>query len=272
MRTVSDAPDSVSEILAVNARISNNNQVQTNLNAIQTEVNGAEAAINSATILMDRASTIATQGANDGTTVNRTQLASQVQELLSEMQQLANTQVSGRYVFSGGQDQTAPYGPVNLAVNTSNGVGAYQGNNNTKTAIDSFGSQFSVALTAEKIFDGGGSSGNAADSVFQALTSLYNALSANDATAVASVASSLSTAVSYLGQQQAAYGDFQNRVSDALTAQGNLDINLKGQLKNLQDADEAQAITQQQMDSTALTAAQAAYASLPKKSLFDFLG
>lgn len=271
VHTVSDAPDNVSEILAINAQISNNNQVKTNLNTIQTEVNVAENSINSATVLLDRASQLATRGASDAVAVNRGQLASQVQDLLSEMQQLANTQVSGKYVFSGGQDQTVPYGPVDLTVNTSNGVGAYLGNDKTKTAMDPFGSEFPVALTAQQIFDGG-PSGTPSTSVFQALTGLYNALSADDPAAVASAAANIASAVGYLGQQQATYGDYQNRISDALAAQANLATNLKGQLGNLQDADEAQAITQQQMDSTALTAAQAAYASLPKKSLFDFLG
>ncbi len=271
VQTVSDAPDSVSEILGVNAQIAGNNQVKSNLDAVQTEVNVAESSINSASTLMDRASQLAAQGANESSNVNRSQLASEVQDILSEMQQLTNTQVSGRYVFSGGQDQTAPYGAVNLTVNTSNGVGAYQGNNNTKTALDPYGSQFSIALTAQQIFDGG-SSGTPSTSVLQALTGLYNALSSNDPAATASAAVNITSAVNYLGQQQASYGDFQNRITDALTTQGTLDTNLKTQLGNLQDANEAQAITQQQMDTTAFTAAESAYSALPKKSLFDYLG
>lgn len=271
VQTASDAPDSVSEILQINAQISNNNQIKTNLNAVKLEVNVAENAINSATTLMDRASQLATEGATDGSPVDRQQLAAQVQSILTEMQQLTGTQVSGRYVFSGGMDQTAPYGQVDLTANPTNAVGAYQGNTNAKTVGDAYGSQMKVALTAQDVFDGG-TSGTPSNSVFQSLTELYTALQNNDPAATAVAAGHISSAANYLDQQQAIYGDFQQRISDALTSQGVLDTNLQAELGNLQDADEAQVITQQQNDGTSLTAAEAAYSSFPKKSLFDYLG
>lgn len=276
VQTVSDAPDSVSEILQINSQIANNNQVKTNLGSVQLEVNVAEGAINTATTLMDRATQLATEGATNGSTVDRQQLAAQVQNILTEMQQLTSTQVSGRYVFSGGSDQTAPYGAVDLTSNTTNAVGTYQGNSNPKTVGDSYGSQIQVALTAQQIFDGGGPSGTPpgtpANSVFQSLTELYNALQSNDSAATAIAAGDIATAANHLNEQQAIYGDFQQRISDALTSQGVLDTNLKAELSNLQDADEAQVIIQQQNDTTALTAAETAYSSFPKKSLFDYLG
>lgn len=271
VQTVSDSPDSVSEILTVNAQIAGNNQIKTNLQSVQTEVNVAESAINTVATLMDRASQLAANGANNTSNINRSQLAAEVQSILDEVQQLANTQVSGHYVFSGGTDQVAPYGGVNLTTNTTNGVGTYQGSNQTKTALDPFGAQFSIALTAQQIFDGG-PSGTPSTSIFQALTGLYNALNADDLTATADAVTNISSAVSYLNQQQAAYGDFQNRITDAISDQGVLATNLKTQLGNLQDADLPQAVTNQQMDSTALTAAEGAYSAIPKKSLFDYLG
>ena len=274
VQTVSDAPDSVSEILQVNSQIANNNQVKTNLGTTQLEVNVAENALNSATTLMDRAAQLAAEGAGNGSSVDRPQLAAQVQSILTEMQHLTNTQVSGRYVFSGGMDQTAPYGPVDLTANTTNGVGGYQGNGHAKTIGDSYGSQITVSLTAQQIFDGGsasGTPGTPSNSVFQSLTQLYNALNNSDPAATAVAAGNLTSAATYLDQQQAIYGDFQQRVADALTSQGVLDTNLQVELGNLQDANEAQVITQQQKDTTALTAAETAYSSFPKKSLFDYL-
>ena len=271
VQTVSDAPDSVSEILQVNAQIASNNQIKTNLGNAQLETNVAEGAINSATTLMDRAAQLATEGATDGSNVDRQQLAAQVQSILTEMQQLTNTQVSGRYVFSGGMDQNAPYGPVDLTANPVNGVGGYQGNGHAKTVGDSYGSQITVSLTAQQIFDGG-ASGTPSNSVFQSLTQLHAALINNDPAATAVAAGNLATAANYLNQQQAIYGDFQQRVADALTSQGVLDTNLQVELGNLQDANEAQAIVHQQNDTTALTAAETAYSSFPKKSLFDYLG
>lgn len=270
VQTVSDAPEDISEIVQVNAEISENNQVQNNLQQVQTEANAAEGAINTATTIMDQASQIAAQAASS-TNVDRTELASQVQDLLTEMQQIANTQVAGRYVFSGDSDQTPAYGPVNLAANPTNGVGPYQGSNNTRMIDDAYNVPFSVAFTAQQIFDGG-PGGTASNSVFQSLTELYNALSTGNQTAAASAANDITSANSYLSGMQAQYGDIQNKISDALTGQATLNTSLQAQLSQLQDADEAQAVTQQQTESTALNAAETAYASLPKKSLFDYLG
>lgn len=270
VQTVSDAPQDVSEILQVNAEISQNNQVGNNLQQVQTEVNAAEGAISTATTLMDRASQIAAEGSSGGS-VNRTELANQVSDLLTEMQQIANTQVAGRYVFSGNSDQTAAYGPVNLAANPTNAVGLYLGSNNTRTINDAYGAALSVAFTAQQIFDGG-PGGTPSSSVFQSLTELYNGLTSNNQTAVAAAASDVSSAANYLTGMEAQYGDIQNKVSDSITGQSTLNTSLQAQLSSLQDADEAQAVTDQQTESTALNAAETAYASLPKKSLFDYLG
>ena len=271
IQTLSDGPDSVSQILQVNAQISASNQVKTNLSAVQLEVNVAEGTLNSATTLMDRAVQLAANGASNASSVDRPQLATQVKSILVEMQQLTSTQVSGHYVFSGGMDQTAPYGAVDLTANPVNGVGLYGGNNKPKTIGDSYGSQFQVSLTAQQIFDGG-PAGTPSSSVFQALTQLYNALNASDPAAAAAASVNITAASTYLNQQQAIYGDMQQRVADALVSQGVLDTNLRTELGSLQDADLPLAITNQQKDSTALNAAETAYSSFPKKSLFDYLG
>lgn len=269
VQTVSDDPEDISEILQVNAEISANDQVKTNLGQVQTEVNAAEGAISTATTLMDSASQIAAEGSSTG--ANYTELANQVADILTSMQQVAATQVAGRFVFSGDSDQTAPYGPVNLTANPVNGVGAYLGTASTRTVVNSYGVPFAVSFTAQQIFDGG-SSGTPATSVFQSLTELYNALSSGNQGAVMAAASDVSSASGYLGGMDAQYGDIQNKISDALTGQGTLNTSLQAQLSSLQDADEAQAVTDQQTESTALNAAETAYAALPKKSLFDYLG
>lgn len=269
VQTVSDDPAVVSRIVQLNAQIDANSQVKTNLSQVQTEVNAAESSINTATTLLDRASQIATAGSSSTSTVDRTQLAQQVQDIAIEMQQLADTQVGGRFVFSGNSDQTPPYKPVDFATNPLNGVGAYQGSASTRTVLDSYGGSISISVTAQDIFDGGGTTTN--NSVFQKLASLYTALMANDPTATAQASADLETAANYLNAQQAHYGDIQNKIADALTSQGTLDTNLRAQLSTAQDADEAHAVIQQQTDNTALSAAETAYSSFPKKSLFDYL-
>jgi flagellar hook-associated protein 3 FlgL len=267
MQTVSDDPDQVSALLELKSHIARNDQLKYNLGRAQTEVNSAESAINTATSLMDRAGQIAAQSATNFTSDStRQQLVNQVSDIITEIYSLTQTQVEGRFVFSGNADQTPPYAGVNAS--QPNSLGAYQGSANTRVLEHPNGSTFSVSLTANQVFDAGASN----TSVLKALTNLRNDLAANNVNAVAVDATDLETSAQYLNGQQALYGDIQNKVADALSFQQQLDTQLKLQLSNLQDADETSAIVEMQKDSIAQQAALQAHAALPHKSLFDYIG
>jgi flagellar hook-associated protein 3 FlgL len=272
VQTVADDPSAVNDILQLNSEIGSNTQIGHNLNIVQTDVNTAESSINTATTLMDTASQLATQGATGtaGTTA-RQELANQVLGLIQQMQGLANTQVGGRYVFSGSSDQTTPYGAVDLVNNTTNGVGTYLGSSSTSAIQGPEGSSISIGLTAQQIFDGG-TTGTAATSVFQSLTELYKGLSADNQSAIEQAALDITSSANYLDTQQASYGAIQQSVAAAMNQQSTLNTNLMAELSGIQDADSATAITNLQLDTTTEQAAMAAYSSLPKKSLFDYIG
>jgi flagellar hook-associated protein 3 FlgL len=272
VQTVADDPSAVNDILELNNEIGSNTQIGQNLSIVQAEVNTAESSINTANTLMDTATQLATQGATGtASAAARQQLATQVSGLLQQMQGLANTQVNGRYVFSGDSDQTSPFGVVNLAANTSNAVGAYQGSASTRTVQGPTGSTISIALTAQQIFDGG-TAGTPSTSVFQALTELYNGLSTNNQSAIQQAASDITNSAKYLDTQQASYGAIQQSITAAMSQSTTLNTSLEAELISIQDVDSATAITNMQQDSTTEQAAMAAYNSLPKKSLFDYLG
>jgi flagellar hook-associated protein 3 FlgL len=267
MQSVADDPDQVSALLEVKAQIAHNSQLKYNLGRVQTEVNAAENAINTAATLMDRARQIAAQGASSTTTVDtRAQLAGQVKDIITEMFGLTQTQVEGRYVFSGDSDQTAPY--LNVDLTQSNGIGAYQGSTATRQVEHPNGSIFSISYTAAQVFDSGGVS----TSVFQSLTALYNDLQSSNVAGLATDADNIGTAASFLDGQQARYGEIQNQVSDAISAQQNLNTQLQTQLSNTQDADSVSAIMELQKESVAQQAALQAHAALPRTSLFSFIG
>jgi flagellar hook-associated protein 3 FlgL len=266
VQQVSDSPDQVTEILQLQSAIAGNTQIGQNLGQVNSEVSAAGQAVSNGINLMDQAIQIGTEGASSITGASTdTQLASQVQDIITQMLGLAQTQVEGRYVFSGDSDQTSPYAGVNLAV--PNGVGAYQGSASTRTIQNPNGSTFSVAYTAQQIFDSGGPS----SSVFQSLTALYSALQSGSSTAVSSALSNVQTANLSLNGMNGQYGDIQNQVTAAESFQSQYSTTLQSQLSTAQDADEAAAITDMQQASTAEQAALQAEASLPRQSLFSFL-
>lgn len=267
LQQVSDNPGEVPALLQVKAEIAHNSQLQYNLGRVSTEVNSAEASVSSAVTLMDQARQIATQGASSltGATTD-TQLAAEVKNVITQMQGLTCTQVENRYLFSGDSDQTPPYAGVDLT--QANGVGLYQGSNATRTIEEPGGATFPVSLTAQQIFDSGGPS----TSVLQALTGLYNALMGGNAGVISAAVGNISSASSFLNGQLATYGDIQNQVATATTAQSSLNVQLQQQLETLEDADMTTAITDMQQASVAQQAALQSHAALPTKTLFSYLG
>jgi flagellin-like hook-associated protein FlgL len=106
----SDAPDQISPLLQLQASLSHNGAVTGNLTLAQTDVTSADQSVSSAIQLLDQALSIGAQGASSTSTPTaRATLAQQVLSIQEQMVALANTQVAGRYVFSGDQDSSQPY-------------------------------------------------------------------------------------------------------------------------------------------------------------------
>jgi flagellar hook-associated protein 3 FlgL len=265
----SDAPDEVSEILQLHAQIQNNAQVTQNLGNVQGAVNASDSAISSATTILDQVQTLASTGLGlTQTAATRATLASQVQVLLGQLVSISNTAFEGRYVFSGDADQTPSY-----ALNpNSQAATRLQVSSSTQQVADNTGAKFPVALSANQIFDVRDASDNPAPgNVFAAVTAVGAALLANDTSGLQTAAGSLSTASTYLNQQQTFYGYTENRITAAQTQASAASVTYQTNLASLQGADEASAIVQLQQGTTNLQAAMAAYAKVPRTTLFDVL-
>jgi len=96
-------------------------------------------------------------------------------------------------------------------------------------------------------------------------------LTANDTSGLQTAAASLTTASTYLNQQQTFYGNAENRITAAQTEASSQNVSLQSNLLNLVGADEATSIVQLQQGATNLQAAMAAYAKVPQTTLFDML-
>src|SRR5271170_323297 len=106
----SDAPDEISAILGARANLSTTQQINTDLGQTTTEVNTGEQSLESAVTLYDQIQTLGAEGDTaTATASSQADLAQQVNSILQQMVGLANTQVTGRYIFSGDTDQQQPY-------------------------------------------------------------------------------------------------------------------------------------------------------------------
>ena len=266
INTVSDAPDQIAGLWQTRANIDQLTQINSNLGRVQTEVNTGESVLQNAVTLVERAETLGTQGASDvSSAATRQELAGEVGSVMQQLVAGANTQVEGRYIFSGDSDQTAPY---TIDLTQSSPVSAYQGSASTRMIQGPDGSKFSVGLTAQQIFD----SPDAQSNVLGSLKNLRQALLNNDTAGISAAISDVQSSNTYLNEQLAAYGTMQDRVQSGLNFAQNYQTQLQTQLSGIQDADEAAAATELTQAQTQLTAALQSRVMVPNTSLFNYLG
>ena len=112
----------------------------------------------------------------------------------------------------------------------------------------------------------------AADNVFAALSGLRTALLNDDPTAVAQSASALGAASTHLNSALAFYGTVQNRIQASTAFADRYDVDLHTQLGQKEDADIVAAALEASQANTQLQAAFQMRASIPHRSLFEFIG
>src|SRR5580693_8430813 len=265
INTVSDAPDQISTLLATRSSLAQTQQVETNLTQVNTEVNTAESTLESSVTLVERALTLGTEGASSISTPDSNQnLANELGTVLQQLVSNANTTVEGRYIFSGDADQTTPY---SIDLTQTSPISAYQGTAATRMIQGADGSQFAVSLTAQDIFD----SPDATQNVFTSINNLRTALLNNDTAGANAALADVQSSDAYLNQQLAFYGTVQDRVSAASDYAQNYDTQLQTQISGIQDANEAEVITQMTQLQTQEQAALESRGQLPKNTLFDYL-
>jgi flagellar hook-associated protein 3 FlgL len=265
INNVSDDPSEIADIWQLNSQLSQVNQTDTNLDQVATEVNTAQSVLQSAETLVEQAETYGTEGASSTSSATSNEdLANSLGAILQQLVSIANTTVEGRYIFSGDTDQTTPY---SIDLTSSSPVSAYQGSASTREIQGADGTTFPVALTAQQIFD----SSNAQDNVFSSITDLMQGLQNNDSAAINSALTDVQSADTYLNQQIAFYGTVQDQVQNEQTFGQNYTTQLQTQLSGVQDANEAEVITNMTQAQTQLQAALESEAQLPRNTLFDYL-
>jgi flagellar hook-associated protein 3 FlgL len=220
---------------------------------------------------MDSATQLAAEGVNATSTAQTRQtLGLQVQDLLSQMVSLSQTQVQGRYIFSGDDDQNPSY---QVDLTAANGVDQLSTAAATRLVQNPEGGTFQASQTAQQIFDDRNSDGSAApDNVFAALNSLRTALLTNNAAGITAAQTAVQKASVQLNNAQSFYGNVETQIQSATTYASSYSTQLQSQISGLQDADVTSAATELTQANTQLQAAFEAQAKMPTTTLFSFLG
>jgi flagellar hook-associated protein 3 FlgL len=263
----SDDPDSVSLLVTARSSLARLEQTQSNLSRLTTEIDSAEQAMQKAVQLFDRVRTLGMTGASGTqTSLTRAGIADELGTILQQLVGLANTQVDGRFVFSGDSDQAAAYTTFDLTQTPP--WGTYHGTASTRRALDPTGVTFPIAKGAQEIFE----STDPTRNVFQNIETLRQALLADDDAAITAALDPLANCSAHLNSILQFYGSVQSQISDATNTAAKLKLQLTSEKSSLEDADMTEAILELQQAQYQQQAALSVRASTPHRSLFDYLG
>jgi len=281
LQSASDDPSKLPALLQLRTDMAHNKQIESNLSLAKTDAETADSAISSAIDIMDRVTQLAAEGASGTATADgRQSLAQEVQSLMEQMVSVSQTQVQGRYIFSGDLDGSTSY-QLDLAAPT--GVDQLTAASATRVVEDPSGGTFAASETAAAIFDdttpaSTDASGNttpaapAEDNVFAAMNTLRLALLNNDESGIQGSLTSIKAASQHLNNAQAFYGTVEDRIQSATTFATKYDSELTGEVSDIEDADPTTAALALTQTSTQLQAAFAMQAKMPSQTLFNFLG
>lgn len=266
----SDSPQDVVDILKLNAGIDRSVQVQTNLGLVKDSISTSDSALQAAAKVLDQLIAIGTQGASTSSASQRPLLAEQVQQYLTQLVGISQTNINGRYVFGGDADQQPPYA---LDLSSPTGVKQLTTARATNQVTDINGTRISTSLTAQDIFDARKPDNTPDDgNVFLAVNRLRLALASNNEVQIEAALTALHSASDHLNRSLAFYGNAANQVDAAVGLAKAYESDARAALSEKRDADIPAVITEYNLQSTNRQAALSARAQTPKGSLFDYLG
>jgi flagellar hook-associated protein 3 FlgL len=268
--TPSDAPDQIGELLQLRADLAHNTQIGFNLGRAKAEVDAGESSLQSAVGLVERMLTLADQASTSTASASTMQnVAGEVAVIQQQLVSIAQTTVGGRFIFSGDVSQSPQY---ELDTFSPTGVSRQFTTSATRQIEDPAGGAFTVGVTAQDIFDARNADDSpASGNLFTATSSLLTALGNHDLNGVLAAAAGVRGAHDNLGNQLAAYGAMQNRLTSATDYAGKRGVELQTQISQKEDADIPTAVSELMQAITAQQAAMEAQAKMRRTSLFDYL-
>lgn len=263
----SDDPVGEMQVLAGQAQNNQLDTYQKNISDAQTKLNSSVSTLTQVSNLLTQAKDLGLQGSNSANTPSADQaMASQVNSILKEVIQLANTQQNGQYLYGGtASATTTPF--------TTNGQSqiVYNGSDQALSEPIGQGQQVQTVYAGNQVFQ--------APDVFQLLGNLSSELSnannlspAAQATAIQQTLQGLDSAntniLNVVGQQSASLQNLQS-VSQQIQ---NVQLQTKQQVGNVQNADITQVVVNLQEQQNLLEATLYSSAHVLSLSLLNFLG
>ncbi|MBC7083004.1 MAG: flagellar hook-associated protein FlgL [Firmicutes bacterium] len=275
VRKPSDDPIAASRGLAIRALRAGVAQHKINIGDAKDWLSATERALMKAQEVFENAADAALRAGNSTLSDDeRRALAQDVDGLISELVDLANTQYDGRYIFAGLKTLTRPFVLTKNAGTPSYTV-TYEGADGSKQIEVEPGTTMQVNTNGGEAFMQGIAEAGGRN-VFQILVALRDHLLAGDASAtfqddIASDIAATQAAQDRILNLVTGIGAKVRRLDRASVKLSQDEVELEALLSNTEDADVFKAITDLQLQETVYRAALGAAAGIMQTSLLDYL-
>ena len=249
---LSDDPVGVTQGLNIKAALANIEQLGRNISLGNLWLAASESAMSQTQGIVSELKALSVQMASATTDAAQRNSAAQiVQNMLAEIVTLANTDVSGRYIFGGTKTDAAPF--------SQNGT--YSGNN------DAFTIKSGKNATIEVGSDGSAAFGT----LFTTLSAFQTALETNDVSGIQNAMTGLDTNFDAISEKISYVGAQMRRIEVKGEILENMNLSNTERLSEVEDADITEAVMNLKSVEFAYQATLASSARVMSLSLVNYL-
>lgn len=271
---LSDDPVGLVSVLNLRSSLDYIAQLERNIAMGDSWLAMGETALAQVEEVLSQAKTLTIQMANDTQGAEeRASAAVEVEGYFHQVLSLANTQVDGRYIFSGTQTATAPFA-WGIDAFGNQGI-LYQGNDtefeiNIAKGINVAVGRDGTDIFGDHVFDWNDPD-EGTDNIFKTLLDLKGHLESNDRDGIQTAMGELDSHMDNLRTRIADTGAKMNRLELKSNIIQDLRLTYTDRKSELEDADIAEAIMDLKAKELAYQAALNSSAKVMKMSLVDFL-
>ena len=249
---LSDDPIGLTQALNIKSNLASLEQMERNISLGNSWLTASDSALSQAEDIISDAKALCVQMATATTdAANRSSAAETIQNMIEEIVTLANTDVGGRYVFSGSQTDTIPFSQD----------GTYNGDKNP----------FTVKIGKDATIEVGNDGSVAFGNIFSTLSGLKTALETDDITSIQNAITNLNSDFDNISAKISDVGSKMVRMEIKEAIYQDLNITNTDRLSNIEDADIAEAIIDLKAREVAYQATLASSARVMTLSLVDYL-
>ncbi len=266
----SDDLGSMANAMRLRTILESNIQFQNNIGDGLTQLTAQEEALNQIYDILVGVKEIAIEGASDSITI-RDSLAQQLDLMLDNLAEIANSKFNNKYLFGGTETQSAPFALNQNVINglSSEPVSSYRGNNgkinrqiNDQTTVE-------VNLTGKEIFD---QPTSGVEDIFQLIFDLKGFLETDDTSGINGKIENVNGAIEQTLQNFLKIGTRKQLITFNDDRYISQNIQVQSALSSLEDTDFGEAFIAFKAEENALNSALSAGARVVSPSLIDFLG